>query len=111
MGAEVEDCVCLEYLLEVGVVRREAVVETGRLGEEQSHLIVFVPEGGMDADEDVPELLAVDDEVLPVGVEVAGRRSPILLQVLRVRGELVVLVGAHAVGDVQLGGVDARLAR
>ena len=71
MGAEVEDCVCLEYLLEVGVVRGKAVVRRGALREEEAHRVALVAERRLDADEDVAEALAVDEELGAVGVEVA----------------------------------------
>jgi len=56
--------------------------------------------------EDIAKLLPINDEILTVGIEISWRGSPVLLQVLDVWREVVVLIGAHAVRDVQLRGVD-----
>ena len=55
------------------------------------------------ADEDVAVRLAEDEQVLPVRVELAGRRPPVLLQVGGVRGQLLVLGHGHLVLDVEGG--------
>mmetsp|Transcript_30830 Transcript_30830/g.60333 ORF Transcript_30830/g.60333 Transcript_30830/m.60333 type:complete len:829 (-) Transcript_30830:742-3228(-) len=104
VGSEVQDGVGAEDLLKVGVVGGETVVGRGRLGEEEAHGVALVTEGGLDADEDVAELLTVHEQVLAVGVEVAGRRAPVVLEVLRVGGQLAILVHVHAVGHVELRG-------
>mmetsp|Transcript_14046 Transcript_14046/g.52677 ORF Transcript_14046/g.52677 Transcript_14046/m.52677 type:complete len:553 (-) Transcript_14046:271-1929(-) len=39
----------------------------------------------------------------------AGRGAPVLFQVLRVRGQSLVLIDGHPVGDVELGGVELGL--
>mmetsp|Transcript_5701 Transcript_5701/g.23522 ORF Transcript_5701/g.23522 Transcript_5701/m.23522 type:complete len:1185 (+) Transcript_5701:1625-5179(+) len=103
VGAEMEHGVGAEHLLDVGVVRRKSVVGRGGLGEEEAHGIALVAEGGLDADEDVAELLAVHEEVLAVGVEVAGGRAPVLVKVLLVDAELLVLLDGHLVLDVHVG--------
>jgi hypothetical protein len=85
MGRQLEGAPCrrpLSDLLEVGVERREAVVRGGRAAEEEAHRVALVTEGGLDADEHVAELGAEDQQVVPVRVEVARGRSPVLLQVL-----------------------------
>mmetsp|Transcript_13345 Transcript_13345/g.28290 ORF Transcript_13345/g.28290 Transcript_13345/m.28290 type:complete len:220 (+) Transcript_13345:1037-1696(+) len=109
MSSEVEDSIGLEDLFQESVVGSESVVRTGGLGEEKTHGISLVPERGLHSNENVSELLSVDNEVLPIRVEVSGGGSPVLFQVLGVRSELVVLIGIHAVRDVKLGRVDTGL--
>ena len=43
VGTEVQDCVGLEDLLQVGVVNCKTVVRTGGLGKEQAHLSPSYP--------------------------------------------------------------------
>jgi len=43
-------------------------------------------------DEYIAKLLAKDEQLLAVGVELAGRLAPVLFQVLRVVAQLLVLV-------------------
>mmetsp|Transcript_5652 Transcript_5652/g.13464 ORF Transcript_5652/g.13464 Transcript_5652/m.13464 type:complete len:248 (-) Transcript_5652:1582-2325(-) len=101
MCAEVEDGIGLKDLLKVGVVGGEAMVGRGALGEEQTHRIALVAEGRLHADEDITELLAEHQHVLPVRVQIARCLAPGLLEVSVVRGELLVLVDGHAVGDIE----------
>ena len=101
--AEVQHGVGAEHVLDVRVVRGEAVVGRRGLGEEQAHRVTLVAEGGLDADEDVAELLAVHEQVLAVRVEVPGRGAPVLVQVLLVQAELLVLLDGHLVLDVEVG--------
>ena len=93
VGAEVHHAVGLEDELQVGVEGREAVVRRGGLREEQPHGVALVAEGGLHAEEDVAEPLAVDEQVLAVRVQVAGRRAPVLVEVLGVRAKPLVLLG------------------
>ena len=109
VGTEVKDGIGLEDLLQVGVVGGEAVVRTGRLGKEQTHRITLVTERRLDANEHITELLSIHKQILAVRVEVAGSGTPVLLEVLRVRGELIVLIGIHAVGNVEVGRRDLGL--
>ena len=69
--AEMQHRVGAEDLFHVGVERREAVVRAGRAGEQEAHRVALVAKGGLHADEDVAEALAVDEELGAVGVEVA----------------------------------------
>jgi hypothetical protein len=66
-----------------------------------AHGVTLVAEGGLHADEDVAEGLAVDEQVLAVAVEVAGRRAPVLLEVGGVRRELLVGVTVGVKGKGQ----------
>mmetsp|Transcript_25720 Transcript_25720/g.64239 ORF Transcript_25720/g.64239 Transcript_25720/m.64239 type:complete len:1163 (-) Transcript_25720:603-4091(-) len=102
VGAKVENCVGLVDLLEVRVVRGEAVVGAGALGEQEAHRVSLVAKGGLDADEDVTKVLAVDQKVLAVGVEMAGRGAPVLVQGVLVVADLFILRNRHLVGDVEL---------
>ena len=60
--------------------------------EQQAHRIPLVSKGGLDADEDVPKLLPVDEQLLPIGVELPRGLAPVLLEGLRVLAQLLVLV-------------------
>ena len=66
------------------------------LPEEQAHGIPLVSEGGLHANEDVAKLLAVDEQLLPIAVQVAGGLAPVLLQRLGVLAQLLVLVHLEA---------------
>ncbi len=109
MGAEVEQSVSLEDLLDVGVVSGEAVVRGSALAEEQAHGVTLVTEGGLHADEDVAELLAVHKERLAVGVKLAGRLAPVLLELTGIGGKVLVLVDGHPVLNIQVGAANAGL--
>mmetsp|Transcript_86089 Transcript_86089/g.150116 ORF Transcript_86089/g.150116 Transcript_86089/m.150116 type:complete len:651 (-) Transcript_86089:2100-4052(-) len=102
VGTEVKNGVSLPDVLQVGVVRRKAVVRAGRLREQKSHRITFVAESGLHTDEQITEVLPIDQHVLTIGVEITRRRSPRLVQAFRVRSELLVLVQGHAVSNVQV---------
>ena len=71
MCAKVQHGVRLEDLLQEGVVGRKAVVGRGGAGEEQAHGVALVAKRRLHADEHVAKLLAVDEQLLAVGVEVA----------------------------------------
>mmetsp|Transcript_118420 Transcript_118420/g.166464 ORF Transcript_118420/g.166464 Transcript_118420/m.166464 type:complete len:513 (-) Transcript_118420:663-2201(-) len=73
-----------------------------RLGKEQPHRVTLVAEGWLHTEEDVSEMLAVDQHVATVGVQLSRRRAPVLAQVMGEGAELLVFVHAHAVGDVQV---------
>lgn len=68
-----EDCICLEDLLKIGVIGSKAVVGRGRSAEEQPHGVPLIPKGGLHSDEDIAKLLAVDEQIIAIGVEVACR--------------------------------------
>ena len=102
VGPEVEHRVRTPDLLEIGVVSRKAVMRTGAAGVQQTHRITLVSKGGLDADEHVAEVTTEHQQVLPVTVEVARRLAPVLFQSLRIRGETLVLLDAHPMGDGQL---------
>jgi hypothetical protein len=91
-----------EDLLQEGVVCGKAVVGGGGAREQQPHRVALVPKGGLHADEHIAKLLAVDEHLLAVGVEVAGGLAPVLLQRLAVRAQALVLVDGHLVGNVQV---------
>ena len=61
----------LENVLQVRVVRGEAVVGAGGAAEQEAHGVALVPERWLHADEDVAELLAEDQQLLPVAVQAA----------------------------------------
>jgi hypothetical protein len=89
--AEVDDGVGAE-LLDRPPVRREVVVRRGQVGVvvDGDGVLAKSPRR-LDADEDVTEPQARDDEPVPVHVQLARRRSPVLLhvepQLLRQPGE------------------------
>jgi hypothetical protein len=93
--AEVQHGVCLEHLLQVGVVGRKPVVRAGAAAEQQAHRVALVAEGGLHADEHVAKLLAVDEQVVAAAVELAGGLAPVLLQRLAVLAQLGVLAHRH----------------
>ena len=92
------------HLLQVGVVRREAVVRAGTAGIEQTHRITLVAEGGLHANKHVAEMATEDQQVGAVGIEGAGGLAPVLFKPLGVGGEALVFLHAHAVGDRQFRG-------
>mmetsp|Transcript_17534 Transcript_17534/g.48843 ORF Transcript_17534/g.48843 Transcript_17534/m.48843 type:complete len:660 (+) Transcript_17534:2749-4728(+) len=79
------------------------------LGEQQAHGVTLVAEGGLHANEDVAELLAKYQQLLTVGVQLPRGLAPVLLQVFRVLAQPLVLIHLHAVGDVEVCGVEAGL--
>mmetsp|Transcript_21009 Transcript_21009/g.46075 ORF Transcript_21009/g.46075 Transcript_21009/m.46075 type:complete len:1268 (+) Transcript_21009:731-4534(+) len=106
VGTEVQHSISAKHLLQEGVVGSEAVVGGGRPAEQQAHGVTLVAEGGLHANEDVAELLAVDQQLLAVGVELTGGLAPVLLQGIRVLAQTLVLIHLHAVGNVQVAAVE-----
>ena len=78
-------------------------MRTGRFGEQQTHGVTLVSERGLNSNEDISELLSVYNKVLSIRVQVSGCGSPVLLEVLSVRSQLVVFFGTHAVSNIELG--------
>mmetsp|Transcript_54202 Transcript_54202/g.128743 ORF Transcript_54202/g.128743 Transcript_54202/m.128743 type:complete len:620 (-) Transcript_54202:301-2160(-) len=103
-----EDGVRAEHALHVRVVRRKRVRGGRGLGEEEAHGVALIAERGLHANEDVAELLAVDEEVLAVRVELPGGLAPVLLQLLGVGSHLLVLLDGHLVLHVEVRGPHAR---
>mmetsp|Transcript_38127 Transcript_38127/g.78203 ORF Transcript_38127/g.78203 Transcript_38127/m.78203 type:complete len:557 (+) Transcript_38127:2459-4129(+) len=79
------------------------------LGEEQAHGIALVAERRLHTDEDIAELLAVDQQVQAIRVELPGGLAPVLLELAGVGSELLVLVNVHLVLDVEVGRAHAGL--
>ena len=75
------------------------MVGASAAGIQQAHGIAFVAKGGLHPHKNVAEVTAVNQQVLPVAVEVARGLAPVLLQSLGVRGETFVLLHAHAMSD------------
>merc|ERR1719379_2336846 len=91
VGAEVERDVRTEDLLHVCVEGSEAVVRGRGLGKEELHGIPLVAKGGLHPDEEVPEALSEDEQVLAVCVQLARRGTPVLVELLCVGAERLVL--------------------
>mmetsp|Transcript_27935 Transcript_27935/g.66296 ORF Transcript_27935/g.66296 Transcript_27935/m.66296 type:complete len:513 (-) Transcript_27935:691-2229(-) len=72
------------------------------LGKEQPHGVTLVAEGRLHTEEDISEMLAVDQHVATIGVQLSRRRAPVLAQVMGEGAELLVFVHAHTVGDIQV---------
>ena len=103
MGAEVEHRIGLPNLLQIGVEGGKPVVGAGGTGKQQPHRIPFVPERRLHADKQIPERLPEHQQILPVGVQMARRFPPTLVQPFVIGGEAFVLHLRHPIGDVQLG--------
>mmetsp|Transcript_92826 Transcript_92826/g.113691 ORF Transcript_92826/g.113691 Transcript_92826/m.113691 type:complete len:340 (+) Transcript_92826:1893-2912(+) len=102
MGSEMQQGICLEDEFQVGIEGGETVMRRRTLGEEKPHGVTLVTKGGLHTQEDVAELFAVDQHILAIGVQLARRWAPVLMQVFGERTQLLVLIHAHAVGHVQL---------
>ncbi len=76
MGAEMQDGVGAVVLPQPAVEGGEGVGRREALLEEQPHRVALVAEAGLDADEDVAEALAQDEQALAVGELPAGCRAP-----------------------------------
>lgn len=61
-------CSHLEDAFQVGVVSSKAVMGRGTPAEEQCHWIPLIPKGGLDPNEHIAKLLAIDQQVLTLGV-------------------------------------------
>ena len=79
------------------------MVGAGGAREQQPHRIAFVTKGGLHANEYVAKLLAVNQQVLAVCIQVARRWPPVLFQSLGIGRQGFVFGNRHAIGNVQLG--------
>lgn len=87
--AKVQHSVRLENLLKEGVVGSKPVVRAGAAREQQAHRVALIAECGLHAYEDVAKLLAINEQLLAVAVEVTGWLAPVLLQGLAVVAQLL----------------------
>ncbi len=102
VGAEVQHRIRLPNLLQIGVEGRKSVVGAGGTGKQQPHRIALVPERRLHPDKQVAKRLPVHQQILPVGVQMARRFPPTLVQPFVIRGEALVLHFRHPVRHVQL---------
>ncbi len=65
----------LEDALQEGIVGSKAVMGGGAPTKQEGHGIPLIPEGGLDTNEHVAKLLAIDQQVLALGVELACTTS------------------------------------
>ncbi len=79
MGAEMQHRMRAEILAQIAIEGGEGMRRREALLEQQPHRIAFVAEGGLHADEDIAEVRAENEDVAPVGLETAGRRAPLRL--------------------------------
>mmetsp|Transcript_23287 Transcript_23287/g.34499 ORF Transcript_23287/g.34499 Transcript_23287/m.34499 type:complete len:212 (+) Transcript_23287:2371-3006(+) len=79
------------------------MVRTGGFSKQQTHGISLISERRLNSDENISKLLSVNNKVLSVRVQVSWSRSPVLLEVLSIRSQIVILFSAHAVCNIELG--------
>ncbi len=61
----------LEDALQEGIVGSKAVMGGGAPTEQEGHGVPLIPKGGLDTNEHVAKLLAIDQQVLALGVQLA----------------------------------------
>ncbi len=61
----------LEDALQEGIVGSETVVGGGTPTEQEGHGVPLIPKGGLDTDEHIAKLLAIDQQILALGVQLA----------------------------------------
>mmetsp|Transcript_11146 Transcript_11146/g.19490 ORF Transcript_11146/g.19490 Transcript_11146/m.19490 type:complete len:210 (+) Transcript_11146:2752-3381(+) len=78
----------------------------GAAAEQQTHGVALIAEGGLHPDEHVAKLLSIDEQLLTVAVQVSWWLAPVLLEGLAVLAQALVLVHLHAVGHIEVAGVE-----
>ncbi len=78
--------------------------------ELEAHGVAFIAEGRLDADEDVAEGLAEDEEGTAIGLQATRRRPPLLLDFPQPLLTADMVVGAHPGMDVGVGTVAGGIA-
>ena len=61
----------LEDALQEGIVGSKAVMGGGAPAKQKGHGVSLIPKGGLDTNEHVAKLLAIDQQVLTLGVQLA----------------------------------------
>jgi len=85
VGAEVYDSVGVEDFGEKRVERHETVMRRAAARHHQPHWVAFEAECRLDADEDISQRHALDQELAAEGVDCPGRGPPVLFDVTNVR--------------------------
>ena len=96
MHAEVQQHVGAEILAQPAVEGGEGVGRGEAFLEQQAHRVAFVAEDGLQADEDVAELLAEHEDAAPVGLRAAGGGAPDGLDLVQPAGAADDLGGGDA---------------
>ena len=65
----------LKDALQEGIVGSKAMMGGGAPTKQQGHGVPLIPKGGLDTNEHVAKLLAIDQQVLALGVELACTTS------------------------------------
>ena len=110
VGAEVQHRVGAEVLADPAVEGGEGVGGGEALLELEAHGVALVAEGGLDADEDVAEGLAEDEERSAIGLQATRGRSPLLFDLPQPLLAPDMVVGAHPGMDVGVGAVAGGIA-
>ena len=110
VGAEVQHGVGAEVLADPAVEGGEGMGGGKALLELEAHGIALVAEGGLDADEDVAEGLAKDEERAAIGLQATGGRAPLLLDLTEPFLAPDMVVGAHPGVDIGVGAVTGGVA-
>ena len=84
-----------EILADPAVEGRERVRRRKALLEQQTHRVALVAHAGLDADEHVAESLTQDEEALAVAEQLAGRRTPLRLDLAQVAFAPHVVIHRH----------------
>ena len=70
--------------------------------KQEPHRVTFVSHGGLDTDKDVAKGLTQDEELTTISPMLAGRRSPLRFDFLKIRFARNVIVNANGSKDVGL---------
>ncbi len=103
MGAEMQHRAGAEILAQPAIERREGMRRRKALLEQQPHRIAFISEGGLDADKDVPEALAQHEDRTAVALLLAGRRTPLRLDLAQPFFRSNMIAGRNSDVDIGVG--------
>src|SRR5215472_995530 len=99
MRSNVNDSVGSKDLLEVGIKSHESVMRSPAFGGKHAHRVALVSESRLDSYEDVAKPEALNEDVLTIRIQLAGSRSPLLLDLTHVWAQPIVVSNAHPVPD------------
>ena len=106
MRAEMHHGVRVEVFLQVAIESRERVGRRQAIFEQQPHRVALVTEGRLNADEDAAELAAEHVDIRAVGLLLARRRTPFLLDGIEPALATNVIVSGNLCMHIGLGAVD-----
>src|SRR5687767_9056533 len=102
MCTDVNYAVDIQHLAEISVKRHKAMMRSTTTSHHHSHWITFEAEGGLHADEYIPEAEALHQNVAAKGIYGARCWPPFRFNIIYIRTQTTILWRCHSMCDIYL---------